>query len=346
MAAQMPPLSLTARLLLSTIAISPKLGLIIPAALRYPLATCASYFISRLEMPYTPACLSRWLLRHYICILILVLASFAIAAEPWSMVCVCATIVAIMPTYSFTMGRYLLGLMKRELQTTMESWALPTFGDFQKLLRDVNATTTSTAIEGERECECMVCWSEETAMTLLPCDHQICYGCLMLLKESTRGYRLCPYCRRPLFTVLPTKRSKLRHAISTFFAPVGELGITCGIIIGSSACRVVVRCLMFGGTRSAPEQWSLPSSSTRVAGVVFARSNQNLFQTLLIFIFLMATSLLIRSLLPGWLLHWFHRHSKILSRFVVPAVTVLMPESSSWYTYCVTTAFMVVGPSF
>lgn len=279
MAAQTPPFSLTARLLLGTIAISPELGLIIPAALRYPLATCAAYFISRLVMPYTPACLSRWLLRHYICILILVLASFAIAPEPWSMVCVCATIVAIIPTYSFTMGRYLLGLMKRELQTTMESWALPTFGDFQKLLRDGNATTTSTTIEGERECECMVCWSEDTAMTLLPCHHQIYDGCLMLLKESTRGYCLCPYCRQPLFTVLPTKKSKLRHAISTLFAPVGELSITYGFIIGSLACRVVVRCLMFGGTRSVPKQWSPSPSSTRVAGVVFARSNQNLLQT-------------------------------------------------------------------
>lgn len=343
----MPPLSLSVRLLLAVTAISPYLGLIVPAVQRYPRAAMAAYVTSALVVPYMPVWLSRWLRRHYICVLGLIMVSFAVSPEPWRMVCVCATIVAIMPTHLRISDLYLFGLMARQLQAEMEAWtapALPAFEDFQKRLRDVKVMTSTTTTEDDRSGECIVHWSAETAISQLPCDHLVCRGCLTRLKGSTRNLCLCPYCRRPLFTVRGQMRSKLRHAIDTSPIQIDDMAAIFGIFIGLIACRVAVRCLIFGGTLSAPEQWPLPSSLTRLAGGLFMRSNQDFFQMLLLVISLMATSLSIHSLLPGWLQHWFRRHSKIFWGLMVPAI-VLKPESSIWYTYCFTAALMVVGLS-
>ena len=50
--------------------------------------------------------------------------------------------------------------------------------------------------------ECVVCWSssdEEETPLKLPCSHLVCEACLVRLKEANRF--LCPFCRRPLYSL-------------------------------------------------------------------------------------------------------------------------------------------------
>lgn len=82
--------------------------------------------------------------------------------------------------------------------------ALPDFEAFLELRREPAPATATT--EGERGGECIVCWSDDVVPLALPeYEHLVCRDCLMRLKENTLDYCLCPYCRRPLFSIQATE---------------------------------------------------------------------------------------------------------------------------------------------
>lgn len=57
--------------------------------------------------------------------------------------------------------------------------------------------------EKKPEEDCVVCWSSDDSPLQLPCSHLVCEGCLTRLKEANRF--LCPFCRRPLFSLATNK---------------------------------------------------------------------------------------------------------------------------------------------
>lgn len=143
----------------------------------------------------------RWILRYYICVLNFMLATWMATLTPWMWIWHCTMLAvsahcAACATYALWEIQASIDLRKTEAR---KAEALPGFEEFLELLREP-APATATA-EGERG-GCILCWSDHTVPLALPeCEHLICRKCLVRLKENTNDHCLCPYCRRPLFSV-------------------------------------------------------------------------------------------------------------------------------------------------
>lgn len=112
--------------------------------------------------------------------------------------------------------------------------------------------------EKNPDSDCVVCWSSEESPLQLPCSHLVCSDCLARLKEAHRF--LCPFCRRPLYSLQTTK-------IYLFQLSVASAGAQLALAILLAALRIN-RQQYFGATlsllMSAWPAWGMLRSHSQI----------------------------------------------------------------------------------